>query len=212
MRRTTIRFAPSGAASLLAALADQSLIQRQPGIDGEYRYSMLETVREFGLERLIAHDEYLGMRDAHADWCLAFAARAGPELAGSDHVAWFNRVEAEIGNIRAAHEWLITAADADRATLLGMRLSWFWQTAGYYQEGRALFTRLMAMPEVSACPEALARILGTAGSLEHQLGNLDRARELVDRAHHIARESGDERGRRRRPAVQRRRGRLSRGG
>jgi excisionase family DNA binding protein len=190
----TVLAAPASVAGdRIAALVDQSLIQRQPGSDGASRYALLETVREFGVERLAAHAEDVDVRDAHADWCLAFAAGAAPELAGPDHVAWFNRIEAEVSNIRAAHEWLFARGDAARAMRLGTTLSWFWQSAGYFQEGRSLFARLIAMPGAAEFAEELAEALGVASSLEHHLGNLERATELADRALVIAREHGDER-------------------
>jgi excisionase family DNA binding protein len=192
---TILHRAPPGAsptADVLTSLVDQSLIQRLPGSGDGFRYRLLETIREFGLERLAAHGEMAAARDAHADWCIAFAARAAPQLAGPDHVAWFYRIEAEIGNIRAALDWLFTRGDSARALRLGTVLSWFWQSAEHLWEGRALFARLLAMPAAESFPKAAAA-LGIAGSIEHQLGNLDRARELLEHALGIAQKRGDER-------------------
>ena len=179
---------------LLASLVDQSLVQRASGDSEDGRFSMLETIREYGLEQLAASGEETAIRDAHAAWCLDFAERAAPELAGPDHVAWFNRLEAEIGNVRAAHHWLFARNDVERNLRLGVTLSWFWQAAGYFQEGRALFARLLAMPGAESAPAAFAEALGAAGSIEHQLGDLDAAHRHVSQALAIARDLGDRRG------------------
>jgi excisionase family DNA binding protein len=178
----------------LTALVDESLIQRSPASGGETRYTMLETVREYGLERLAASGEEDAVRDVHADWCLAFAERAAPELAGPDHVAWFNRIEAEIGNIRAAHAWLFAHNDVARALPLGTTLSWFWQAAGYFQEGRALFARLLAMPGAEAAPAAFGSALGVAGSLAHHLRDLGAAQQHLAQALAIMQGLEDRRG------------------
>ena len=177
----------------LTTLVDESLVQHGAGPAGETRYTMLETVREYALDRLHAAGEERAVRDAHADWCIACAERAAPELAGPDHVAWFNRLEAEIGNIRAADAWLLARGDAQRALRLGVALSWFWQAAGYLQEGQVFYTRLLEMPNAASFPPAFAGVLGTAGSIAHHLGDLERAQHLIERALRIAQERGDER-------------------
>jgi non-specific serine/threonine protein kinase len=155
---------------------------------------MLETVREFGLEALAASDEGEAVRHAHADWCVAFAERAGSELAGPDHVIWWERIEGELGNIRAAHAWLFACGDAERALRLAGAHSWFWTAAGYFEEGRNLFNRLIAMPGVEDAPPALARVISSAADLEHWLANLDRAQEHYERALAIFRLVDDRQG------------------
>ena len=178
---------------LLAALVDKSLVQRQLGLD-QTRYGMLETVREFALEALAATGDDAATLDAHADWCLAFAAQAEPGLAGPDFAAWVDRVRAELGNVRAAHAWLFACGDAERALRLAGRLGWFWASGGYLQEGRALFDRLIAMPGATEARPELARALHAAGDVEQWLGNLDRAEAHFARALTIFRELGDARG------------------
>jgi non-specific serine/threonine protein kinase len=179
---------------VLASLVDQSLVQRVDGPRGATRFGMLETVREYGLERLAASGEEPAVRDVHVSWCVAFAERAEPELAGPDHVVWFEQVEAEIGNIRAAHAWLAERGDIEHSLHLAATLSWFWQAAGYFQEGRDLFARLLADPRAAAAPAAFARVLGSAASLEAHLGNHDQAETYVIRALTIFRTLGDRRG------------------
>ena len=183
--------AESAALDLLEALIDASLVQRGEGPTGEARFVMLETIREFGLERLVAAGEEAAARDTHAAWCLVFAEDAGPKLAGPDHVAWWNRIYVEVGNVRAAHAWLFACRDAERALRLGKALSWFWTATGYHAEGRTLFRYLAEMPEAKAWPAHLASVLGSAGTFEQFLGNIAGAERLFRRSLALHREMGN---------------------
>ena len=174
---------------VLTALVDQSLVQRVPGPGQETRFSMLETVREFGLERLAASGEEALVRDAHADWCLAFAERAEPELAGPRQEVWFDRLEAEHPNMRAALTWLRERGDAERGLRLASKLSWFWSSRGYLREARAWFDEFLGMPTSAPTRGGL---LEAATILQWQ-GEDERALILNEEALHIFRELGDER-------------------
>jgi predicted ATPase/DNA-binding CsgD family transcriptional regulator len=176
---------------ILGEIVDASLVQRADDPANEARFTMLETIREFGLEQLIATGEDAAARDTHVAWCVAFAEAAGPHLAGPDHLAWWNRIAAELGNIRGAHVWLLAQGDAERALRLGAALAWFWSVAGFYGEGRALFRQLVEMPEASAWPGLLARALSAAANLEHWLANLDEAEALYRRQLALSRDLGD---------------------
>jgi predicted ATPase/DNA-binding CsgD family transcriptional regulator len=179
---------------LLGEIVDASLVERGDGPANEARFTMLETIREFGVEQLIATVENTVARDAHASWCVAFAEEAGSHLAGPDHLAWWNGIAAELGNIRGAHAWLIARDDAERALRLGTALAWFWSAPGFYREGRALFRQLIEMPEASGWPSLLAGVLSAAANLEHWLDNLDEAEALCRRQLGLSRDLGDSAG------------------
>ena len=183
------RSAPPSILELLTALVDQSLVQRVPGPGHETRFSMLETVREFGLERLAASGEEALVRDAHADWCLAFAERAEPELAGPRQEMWFDRLETEHPNMRAALGWLRERGDAERGLQLASRLSWFWSSRGYLREARAWFEGFLGMP-TSATTRG-SGLLQAVTILQWQ-GEDERALALNEEALQIFRELGDE--------------------
>src|SRR5205807_2244105 len=89
----------------IASLIDKSLLQQAEQDDGEPRFMMLETIREYGLERLNANGEKEAIREAHAEYYLAFAQRAEPELAGSQQAVWLERLDQEYDNLRAALSW-----------------------------------------------------------------------------------------------------------
>src|SRR6185312_11722143 len=88
------------------ALVDHSLVTRLPDDDGDMRFSMLETIRQFALELLDGSGELPGLRDRHADWCLALAKSAEPEVFGPDQLEWLALLDRELDNIRAALVWL----------------------------------------------------------------------------------------------------------
>lgn len=91
----------------LASLVDKSLLRREAGADGEPRFRMLDTIREYGLERLEASGEAEETRGRHAEWCLALAERAWADIssrANAEHS--LDRLQAEHANLRAALAWL----------------------------------------------------------------------------------------------------------
>jgi predicted ATPase/DNA-binding XRE family transcriptional regulator len=111
----------------LAALIDNSLLQQTGNVDGEPRYTMLETIREYALERLIECGEEMTFRQRHATWFVALAERADPEMRGAEQKIWFDRLEQEHSNLRAALEWSRSAPDgAELGVRLTGALGWFW--------------------------------------------------------------------------------------
>src|SRR5688572_29504257 len=86
----------------LASLVDKSLVQEREQPDGEPRYSLLETIREYGLERLRASGEEADARRRHAGYYLALAERAEVGLHGPEQLSWVARLEAEHDNLREA--------------------------------------------------------------------------------------------------------------
>jgi non-specific serine/threonine protein kinase len=150
---------------------------------------MLETVREYGLERLAASGEAAVVRDAHADWCLDLAERSWPELAGPRQETWFERLEAELPNLRAALGWLRERGDGERGLRLASRLSWFWSSRGYLREARVWIEEFLGMPT-----SALTRGDGLqqAGTILQWQGDDERAQAYNEEALTIFRELGDQ--------------------
>ncbi|HEX4690439.1 MAG TPA: BTAD domain-containing putative transcriptional regulator [Solirubrobacteraceae bacterium] len=129
----------------LAALADRSLLQVVPGAVPP-RYRMLETIREYGMEKLEAAGELAAVRDAHARWFAALAERADPELRGAGQVRWFRRLEAERDDVIAALRWLGDSGDASATHRLVVRLLWFWMLTGSPDEARAWTEFALGVP------------------------------------------------------------------
>ena len=152
---------------LLAALVDKSLLVLGP--DGRYR--MLETIREYGLERLAEAGEAESQRLALAGYFLELAAAAEPELRGAGQLDWLRRLAEEHDNLHAAVRASIDAGDRPTATALAARLGWYWWLRGHRAEGAVLATEVAMMDgplddsEDLALTWAFAALNGLEGAL-----------------------------------------------
>ncbi|HET7094453.1 MAG TPA: AAA family ATPase, partial [Thermomicrobiales bacterium] len=111
---------------LVASLVDQNLLRRENGHDGAPRFTMLETIREYGMERLTQSGDEAATREAHAAFHLALCERAEPALLGGEQDAWVARLEAEAPNLRVALAWLRDGGDAERTLRLAGAVGLFW--------------------------------------------------------------------------------------
>ena len=174
----------------VASLVDRSLLREAEEAGRETRFSMLETIREFAREQLAQAGEEEQLLKRHALEFAHFAEEADAGLRGDDQLLWFERLEAEHDNLRAAIDSSLAAGDAETALGLGGALGWFWYTHGHGMEGCNRLTELLAATE--GAPEALrARPLYALGVLVDQRGDPARAVELVERSLAIFREQGD---------------------
>jgi predicted ATPase/class 3 adenylate cyclase len=175
---------------LLAALVDRSLLRESEDSEGEPRFTMLETIREYAHEQLAQAGEEDQLLNRHALEFTAFAEEAATGLRGIDQLLWFERLESEHDNLRAALDSSLAAGDDETALRLGGALGWFWYAHGHALEGCNRLTQLLAATE--GAPEELrARPLYALGVLVDQRGEPERAGELVERSLTIFREQGD---------------------
>jgi len=108
--RASILYPLSSILDRLATLVDQSLLHPATDRTGTPRFTMLETLREYALERLDQSGDAPALRQRHAAYYLRLAEQAEPELHGADRRVWLNRIEAEHPNMRAALNWYISAS------------------------------------------------------------------------------------------------------
>jgi predicted ATPase/DNA-binding CsgD family transcriptional regulator len=153
----------------IAALVDQSLLQQEDESGGASRYGMLETVREFALEQLVASGEEEVVQDAHEAYFLALAERAAPQLHTEHQQAWLERLQLEHANLR---EVLVRAEQSGNvccALRLAAALWRFWHRRGYWAEGLSWLNRLLALaaPVDDMDLATRARALTGAGWLAH---------------------------------------------
>jgi predicted ATPase len=174
----------------LAALVDASLVQRDPPVDGQPRFAMLETIREFAGERLAARGHEAALRDRHADHFLGFAEHAARFRYTPQLGTWQRRVARELDNLRCAMDWL-TPRDAERALRLTAALSRFWYLRGFYVEGCERLGAALAASRPAHRTAARARALDALAELHILHGDLDTAVPLVHEALAIAREWHD---------------------
>src|SRR5262249_18470059 len=150
-----------------------SLVSAPTSDDGEPRFAMLETIREYGLERLDAAGEETEARQRDANWCLDLAERAEPKLMGPEQAAWFTRLDIEHDNLRAALGWAIDRRDAELAARLGGALRRFWNLRGHSEEGRRWLERAFALG-ANLPPAIRAKTLLAAGVIAYRQGDYER--------------------------------------
>jgi predicted ATPase/class 3 adenylate cyclase len=149
----------------LTSLVDKSLVRRVEAPGRPPRFSMLETIREFGREQLEACGDLTPVLRRHAEHFLDLAVEAEPHLTGADQGDWLDRCDDEHANIRAALRWAIDAADAGRAQAAAGALWRFWQQRGHLAEGRRWLEEVLAMPSGQAPTAARAKALAGAGGI-----------------------------------------------
>jgi len=179
---------------LLTRLVDKSLIGVDVGSGAEARYRLLETVRQYAVDRLVESGEAAAVRTRHRDVFLALAERAEPELQGPDQKIWLDRLAVELDNLRAALEWCRTDPEGpDAGVRLAGALWWFWEVRGHWTEARQWLKEAVSRDErtVSA---AHIKALNAAAGLALRQGDRQETAALAERALALSRQLGDKRG------------------
>jgi non-specific serine/threonine protein kinase len=176
----------------LDALMSQSLVRRADTADipGLARFTMLETVREFGRERLAASGETSAARAAHAQWCQQLVAQAAVELVGPRQREWLVRLDLESANLRLALDWLESEDDIGPALTMASELAWFWWYRGLYAEGRDRLGALVAHPAARHNPSAWAAAMDGLGLLVRAQGDITQAVTIHEQALAVWRKLG----------------------
>jgi predicted ATPase/class 3 adenylate cyclase/DNA-binding NarL/FixJ family response regulator len=177
----------------LGALEEKSLLRVVEQPSGEPRVAMLETIREYGLERLAELGEVEAVRRLHAAYYLAVAEAAGPGLNGAGQPAALAALEREHDNLRAALRGSLDGGERETAVRLGGALARFWLLRGHWDEGRRWLEEMLAGESAVAAP-AWAKALHGAALLAHYQGDLRRAATLSGESLAIFRQLGDKAG------------------
>ncbi|HZO87161.1 MAG TPA: tetratricopeptide repeat protein [Chthonomonadaceae bacterium] len=176
----------------LSRLVDKSLVVADER-DGEARYRMLETIRQYSRDRLQETSEAEELRARHRDYFLALAEEAGPFLTGAEQSEWLARLELEHDNLRAALDWCQQHSVGTGLRLAGA-LHWFWEIRGYLSEGRERLAALLAHPEAEGATLARAEALHAAGRLAWHQSDYAAARALHEESLALYRELGEKAG------------------
>jgi predicted ATPase/class 3 adenylate cyclase len=176
----------------LGALIDQSMVRAgEPADDGEPRFTMLETIREFAVERLALSGEEDELRRRHAESFRDLAEEAEGHLTREDRVVWLTRLEGEHDNLRAALDWAERAQDAENGLRTAAAMWRFWLQRGHLSEGRGRLESLLSIPGARARGSVRARALGTLGGIAYWQNDYPPMRAAYREAVDIAREVGD---------------------
>jgi predicted ATPase len=169
---------PASVMDTLGALVDSSLVRPQTR-SGEPRFSLLETIREYALERLRGSGDWVQAHDRHAAYFLALAEPAAAELAGPGQLAWLDRLEGEHDNLRAAMSWLGRHGPLEQAVHLILATLRFWWLRGHAAELARLGDDFVAgSADLPPLQHALA--LSQAGFILVANGDPARARQLLE--------------------------------
>ncbi|MFG1655536.1 BTAD domain-containing putative transcriptional regulator [Micromonospora chersina] len=172
----------------LSALVDKSLVVA--GGTGEPRYRMLETIREYGLDRLAEAGEADAVRRAHAAEFLGLAEAAEPELRGAAQLEWLRRLSADQDNLHSGLRHAIAVADAPTAVRYAAALGWYWWLTGQRAEGADLAGQVLALPGLAGAPPAATALALATAALNlaaTRPDTTDVSREWLDRAAELSR-------------------------
>jgi len=166
----------------------------QAEVDGEPRFSMLETIREYAKDRLLSASEADLMRARHRDYFLALAEKIEPRLTGAEQAQWLRRLEEEHDNMRSALERSLTDAGAAASLRLCGALQQLWWTRGHFSEGREWCERALGNVAAEAPTRERAKALSVAGVLAYCQGDYTIARARYEEALAIRKQLSDLRG------------------
>jgi predicted ATPase/DNA-binding SARP family transcriptional activator len=164
---------------LLTSLVEESLVARRAGTDGGTRFFMLETIREYALERLDASGESDRVRESHLRWFAALVDEAGGHLLGPYQDAWCLRLDDDRANIRSALDRAV-GADPETAIPMAVTLKDYWELRGLLREARESIDRALAA--LSVPTHSVVDALAAAAWLAFCEGAYDAAQELADDA------------------------------
>ena len=161
---------------LITSLVDKSLLVAKEQADGEMRFRMLETVREYALESLEKNNEAEAMRRRHADYFLALGEAAEPHLQGEQAAKWLNRLEEEHDNLRDALGWSLEN-DAALAARLAAALRSFWSFHGHLTEGREWLKAAFERDSLALPAAVRFKLLNWLGFAARNQGDNEAARK-----------------------------------
>jgi non-specific serine/threonine protein kinase len=178
--------------AVTASLVNKSLLQQSRQTDGHARYSMLESIRQFGLEQLATLGELDSTRRRHAAYFLSLAESAEPQLITAAQGAWLDRLERDHDNLREVLRWSLTEA-GDRT--IGLRLAGaliqFWWIRGYMAEGNRWLQMLLSGAGESAEPAVRAKACYATGFLAYKVGDLEAAQRFTEEGLRLWQHVGD---------------------
>jgi predicted ATPase/transcriptional regulator with XRE-family HTH domain len=180
---------PEDVLGTLLRLVDRSLVVVGEGPDGKRRYRLLDTLRQYGRERLVANGEAEELHQRHAAYFLARAEQAERETYGARQGDWLGWFQAEHDNLRAAVRWWIDAGAADQALRLATALGRFCYVFRYLGEGYESLRQALALGAADLATRA--RALWMAGRFAEMVGELAAERQCVEELWRIASDLND---------------------
>jgi predicted ATPase/DNA-binding SARP family transcriptional activator len=176
---------------LVAELVEKSLVQMTE-VDGTARYRLLETIRQYGVERLAERGETEAMRRQHAEFFFALAEEAEPHFTTVARPLWARRLQDELDNLRQALAWSREGNEVLHVRLVGS-LHWFWHSIGQWPEARQWLRSALTVPAGERPSRERAKLLFSAGAIASLQARPESAQVHLEEAEALAESFGDER-------------------
>lgn len=173
--------------NILSALVNKNLVLAQERQDGEIHFSLLETIRQFGRDRLLASKEAEQLTDRHTEYFMGLAKQGAVELRGPNQIIWTDRFITLHDNLRAALERAIETGDIDTTLQFVCNLYEFWLRHSDYEEGRWWIERVIALPNAQQFQELYTEAFNHLSWLSWLQGKTKEARNIAEQALLIAR-------------------------
>jgi predicted ATPase/DNA-binding winged helix-turn-helix (wHTH) protein len=177
----------------LSSLVDKNLVQRMDRAQTEPRFAMLETIREYAIERLMDSGEQSATRRAHTAYCLVLAEEGNPDLGSVDRTRWLMQCDAEIDNFRFALDWLFETLDLEWGFRLCVALVRFWDMREHLSEGRVRLETVLRLAGTGYSKER-ARISHFLGAMATAQGDFLAAEHFLGQGLFLYEELGDQSG------------------
>ncbi|HEX7972867.1 MAG TPA: tetratricopeptide repeat protein [Anaerolineales bacterium] len=177
---------------LLSGLVAKSLVTAETTGRAQARYRLLETIREYALEKLRQAGEERRLRDRHLEQFSIRSEEAAPKLVDAYQKLWLNWLEGEHDNLRAALAWSLKSGQIEAGLRTATALTRFWEIRGYVQEGLVWFERLLAQPGEEVLLVVRVSAYANAGFLAMFLGKVSTAMRYGREAVALAEAAGDE--------------------
>ena len=181
----------TGPLDAMESLVGKSLIQQTQTPDGETRFTMLETIRDYAAHQLASSPDETLARRAHAAYCLVLAEEGAAREEPAERARWLERCDPEHDNFRVALEWAIRTNEAEWGLRLGAALLPFWEAREHYSEGRDRLNALLELTAHADIRKARVRVLHAACALAHEQGDYTSSRVLLEEQLSLSRALGD---------------------
>lgn len=175
----------------LSSLADKSLVRQREQEDGELRFSMLETIREYALEKLAESGQLDDAHRAHALYFSNLSRLAVEELTGTHGPEWLNLLEQDHDNLRSAMRWVIDWQEGELGLGLAEGLWRFWDVRGHMSEGRRWLTKLVALRGADTPTVDRSRSLFGLGRFAYQQADFPAAQAYFEESYAVGLHCGD---------------------
>ncbi len=186
----------------LQSLVGKSLVRDIEPVPGEARFTLLETIREYALERLAQHAEVGMLRERHACFFMALVETAERDRSRTERPVWLRRLEIEHDNLRAALTWSQAQTDGEMLLRMAGALHWYWDARGLHREGRGWIEEALrcddardpALPRTDVLRYARARAVYAAGQLGVVLGDYTRVQSRYEESLQLFQDIHDKEG------------------